>query len=736
MASKYYANCMENLAYDKKVLEAAEKRKGQKRRNKPTRLDLELNHQVFRGLRQESQIRRYRSYHEYPPSTTPMASLQPISISDLRLETHHCGRVLFVHTFGNPVLCMAIRNIVEDVNGDVEQLAVYNTPKTATLKHVLPGNCVFAIKEPFYEASEDGLYAIRVDHPSDLVQLQVTDALFPQKFLPQITEPDKSAIEYKVAGNAAFRRKDYLLARHLYTQALQLSGPADELTQILLRNRGVANFNLGRYEEAETDARASIVASTDMTDSKKVSLDSKALYCAGRAAYELRKYQEADEAFLSALKLTPNDPDTMREHNRCSRRLYEQSGGDYDFEQMSQSATKTHRLDHADFTSNVAVRSAGKRGRGLFACKDIKAGELILCEKAFQACFASECNASLLGEINTERGYFDAAEGLVFDTIDKVRRNPEAASRYLELDDGGYQPKCPPTLVDNTTVVDSFLVRAIILQNCFKCHNVRSSDHYCYVTPGSPDVEARSAGIWIASSYINHACVGNAFHSFMGDMRIVRAVRDIARDEEILVPYRCTDIDHNDVRKILKDIQGFECDCIACVAETKTPDAQRAHRTKLITDITAFMSAQLDRPGLPNKHHINRGKQLYRDLEKTYDGDNYKNVPRLGMIVLGSWLCGIQRTFVCAKETVHAAKAVMSHAGFHVEVKQGALVVQRTNACLDPCVTGIVVIAAHAYVQLGEIGIAEQFMVWAREMHVTVCGELRGFDKLYPKLAV
>jgi hypothetical protein len=40
------------------------------------------------------------------------------------------------------------------------------------------------------------------------------------------------------------------------------------------------------------------------------------------------------------------------------------------------------RLDHADWTKNTVVKSTPTHGRGLFAARDIAAGELILCEKA------------------------------------------------------------------------------------------------------------------------------------------------------------------------------------------------------------------------------------------------------------------------------------------------------------------------------------------------------------------
>ena len=43
-------------------------------------------------------------------------------------------------------------------------------------------------------------------------------------------------------------------------------------------------------------------------------------------------------------------------------------------------------LDNATFAGNVEVQASKGRGRGLFTTKDVIAGELLLCEKAFSYC--------------------------------------------------------------------------------------------------------------------------------------------------------------------------------------------------------------------------------------------------------------------------------------------------------------------------------------------------------------
>ena len=197
-----------------------------------------------------------------------MALLEPISISDLRLETHHRGKVIFVRTFGHPQRISAIQNAVEDTDGNVDRLAVYNEAEELTANQILPIDNVFAVKEPFYKTTADGGYSLRVDHPSDLIRLQSKDVLFPKEFLPRVSEMDISAMECKDAGNAAYARKDNDLALQLYTEGIRLSETNSALFQDLHRNRAIVNLCLGCYEEAEADARASIIKLAGIRDSR------------------------------------------------------------------------------------------------------------------------------------------------------------------------------------------------------------------------------------------------------------------------------------------------------------------------------------------------------------------------------------------------------------------------------------------------------------------------------------
>ena len=124
---------------------------------------------------------------------------------------------------------------------------------------------------------------------------------------------------------------------------------------------------------------------------------------------------------------------------------------------MSKSFTKQHtRLDHASSTCNTVVRDTAGRGRGLFATRDIKAGELVLCEKAFCVAFETDekTNRSVVLNFNLDSISIGSHATLVVRLVQKMLYNPLQAASFLQLYDGGYTPKSGH-VVDDITAVDA-----------------------------------------------------------------------------------------------------------------------------------------------------------------------------------------------------------------------------------------------------------------------------------------
>lgn len=183
-------------------------------------------------------------------------------------------------------------------------------------------------------------------------------------------------------------------------------------------------------------------------------------YCAGRAAYELGRWEESRDHFEEALKTNPNDPRYKRDLLRANKRVEEEEEGSYDIHVMGDALTKTHvNLDHASYIRNTMMAMTETKGRGLFTTCAIPRGGIVLCEKAF--CFPNMCDGrkrahNILFNYNTGKRLQQPSQGALFiDLIKKLYNNPILTLKFFELDSGNYiKSGLDGELVDGVPVID------------------------------------------------------------------------------------------------------------------------------------------------------------------------------------------------------------------------------------------------------------------------------------------
>nr|POF24005.1 rna polymerase ii-associated protein 3 [Quercus suber] len=590
----------------------------------------------------------------------------------------------------------------------------------------MPQQRVFAIKEPYYKASADGGYTIRVDHPSDAVCLNMDSLLIPHELASRVVEINVAPRTWKNDGNCQYRAKNYLKALEKYTSGFEACSDQDGIVLAdLYRNRSMAQLLMGHYEPAARDAYSSLVQGLHGVDQKKAkSYDTKALFRAGRVNYELGRFEDAKRDFTNALQMTPMDHDASGELTRVMHRLTEAADGKYDFCGARQShKRKNVRLDHSSFTCNVAVRSADQRGRGLFAVKSINAGDIILCEKAFEISLLGDHDNAVytLVNINTNRVQMGSQASLLFRIIDKLRYNPKLAQSFLALYARGYKPRCNVHQVDGMNVVDTFEVQHIIEKNSFGVSSTNSSDSDGY-------------GIWITASYINHSFIGNAQRDFLGDIMVIRATCDIKRDEEITMPYRSWDADPVNGIELIQKTWEFTCDCVLCLAEKKTACATKRERLALWQKTDKLLNAHK-----PSKDHklpskiVREVETLYSKLSITYADTTYKGLPRLALIAPSHWNCAAQAGLMNPQQCIQNTLQVLSAHGFDVQLERDSVNIVRTHAILGLPAIHAAVNLADVYGQLGQIKISQAFGNFARDSWkiMQAHAELHEFEKLF-----
>jgi len=262
----------------------------------------------------------------------------------------------------------------------------------------------------------------------------------------------------------------------------------------------------------------------------------------------------------------------------------------------------------------------------------VKAGDLLLCEKAFSHAYVNEgttggddgsSKITVLINPETNQGFAGAQADLIKLIVQKLHRNPSVARAFTTLYHGAYEGLSTPT-VDTEPIVDTFLVERIISFNVFGCPVSSLISHSHSISNNVKEPKAHhSCGIWTQASYINHSCTSTASRAFIGDLMIVRASRNLEPGTEITFWYQSPDaIGAKDLREKLKH-WGFVCDCAICLDARETKVDVITERRKLMENMKrAFGSFA------PNTIQTDKIEHLLDALNRTY-GRPADEVPRL-----------------------------------------------------------------------------------------------------------
>ena len=332
--------------------------------------------------------------------------------------------------------------------------------------------------------------------------------------------------------------------------------------------------------------------------------------------------------------------------------MEEQEKATYSFKRL-QIEARIHRpphLDCATFVGPVEIKHTEHKGRGLFTTSPVKAGDLLLCEKAFSHAYSDVANPELYVpyHLETKRFSMGLQVALINSIVQKVFHNPSQAEVIRSLHHGSYK-STDVQKVDSMPVVDSlvklslqiqfscrfmltfflsFLVDKIVSSNAFESP-VSCLESYKKSRGGSvenfreEDNTYQSDGLWPQASYINHSCNSNAFRAFIGDVMIVRATRDLVQGAEISFWYfNPSRLGTTELQKMFRN-WDFECDCAIC-GERKAAAAKcLAKRMTLKERITKTFESSIS-----GKLKVKQVEGYLRQLNKSYQ-KSAEEVPRL-----------------------------------------------------------------------------------------------------------
>lgn len=564
----------------------------------------------------------------YPPCTIPSQELEPIKISELKMNTHHRGRRLTIKRI-SPVVVLTARSwtMVEDAEGgDTERLEMC-LHKSRHGEDILEYAKNFIIKEPYFTLTEEGEATIRIDHPSDLISL--SDALTGKTFSSS-KAAEKFATVCKSEGNTELKNGDLAAAHEKYTDGLSVarrdivSNTNPDLARDIARNRAYVNLLLNHFDEAITDAKASL---TGKDDQKSKDLDSKAYYRAGSSAYGLGQYDDAKAFFEAQIKLSPNDKDASNFLKRIEMRVREQQTGAYNWKKLKAGLSRARpQVDAASFISNIKVENSAGRGRGMFVTRDIPAGEVVMCDKAFSVVWGHDKEAltAMTYDVRDDRIRVQPV-GLSKATVQKLLGNSSQIERVMDLF-GDYEGDGKKIFrTEDGPIVDTFRIHDIVSRNGFGLGN-----QY-----GEEGARNASTGLCTWAAYINHSCIANTTKDFVGDLMVLRAIRPLKAGEEVFISYDASS-DYDARQAALMTTWGFECECPLCAAEKGDDPAVRKKRTELSAQADQF--ANMENWANAKRLTVASAQRLAKAIDDTYDNERYKDVPRLAGRSLQEWL--------------------------------------------------------------------------------------------------
>lgn len=239
-----------------------------------------------------------------------------------------------------------------------------------------------------------------------------------------------------------------------YSTGLELS-PTKSEAQTLRLNRCLAFLKINLFEDALADLEPM------PADSKAYE---KALYRESQALYGLHRYQECYSVLRVCRKEYPQNLEAESLFTQVIKRLLEQKTGKYQFKQMQLEAEQLRppHVDHATYIGPVTIRLTESRGRGLFTTQAVKAGDLLLCEKAFAYAFLETGETSeeyhATQEIKTEAEIHvkDRHKELIRAAVQKLHQSPSEFRVISDLYHGSYKP-VDVSLVDGLPIFDTFV---------------------------------------------------------------------------------------------------------------------------------------------------------------------------------------------------------------------------------------------------------------------------------------
>ncbi|KII95014.1 hypothetical protein PLICRDRAFT_33842 [Plicaturopsis crispa FD-325 SS-3] len=564
-------------------------------------------------------------------SSTPLEQLKIISLSEMLVRKVHKGRFLLCRSITPCTRLVSVQMLVEDPDGQVRDLSIYNFPSVGMgsspedVAAVFPVGTVLAIREPTLKMPTQGYRPIiRVDSPSDIVfkgphsDLARGTSWKTGSHVNGSLHTPTSANAWKARGDTHFKAGRWLAAMFSYSSGIAL----DPTAYILRLNRAEVFLRLEYYSAAQADAEHVLGLPLDE------SFRQKALWRAGKAYYGRGDYTGSAKLFAQWLRSQPGDRDTIAWIDRCWLRFHESATGDYDWTRLFNEAQISPHVEAGDYLGSIHVSEMIDRGggRGIVATRDISPGDLLVAAKPFASAFDVDFPPSekevLISFDTIRKSVSTRTQAAVLSrAIQKLYGNPDMYNSVFDLYGGpAYEtpssyspaietdPQFPESFPFHPAVdIDITRLESICSHNLFapKCTNI--------FDPSAPQKGPadNATGLYLLPSLFNHACHANSTWFCVGDFMVIRAKATIRAGEEITLSYTSGLDTYRKREDAMKTWMVAGCDCSLCDDDRRDGASTRKRRERLISQ---FLKQHTTAP-------LARLRTLVKDIASAYSPD-------------------------------------------------------------------------------------------------------------------
>ena len=325
---------------------------------------------------------------QHPPCTVATFRLEPITVRQLRSEHPNYGKILFLR-----VDKVSLGGGMFVYGHDSE-----GTPVTVTsvIAFPFPGGpasmsqgTVIAVKEPRDINHGHSRMMIQVHHPTDIVRVS--------KYHPRIGHIHTGLDIQGYGDNADLIKKgDMLLVTGKAMEAVDCYSKSieqcRELAQsendhgrrhmtALLMKRAFSYLQLGLYASSLEDVKKILDLDGNRQDALRLS---------SSVLVKLESYRAARDQCERLLSLNPTDHANLElvaeVLARCS-----QADGHIDLGSIAKAPSLVEYTKNVPtFVGDIEVRKSSIAGRGIFATKNIRQGQLLLCEKPIAVAYDTD----------------------------------------------------------------------------------------------------------------------------------------------------------------------------------------------------------------------------------------------------------------------------------------------------------------------------------------------------------